>query len=50
MCYPGHEEGAREEKALQTWAKTLYSVEWSIWKVGSPTLLTVIKLNKLVYV
>ncbi len=45
-CYPGHAEGANEEKALQTWSKTLsQSVEWSTWKSGSPTLLTVIKLN-----
>lgn len=48
-CYPGHEEGAREEKAIQEWAEGLsQSIEWSAWKPGSPTLLTVIKVNNLV--
>ena len=29
-CYPGHEEGAREEEALQEWSKHLpFQVEWS---------------------
>lgn len=48
-CYPGHPEGANEEKALQTWSKSLsQKVEWSSWKPGSPTLLIVIKVNNLV--
>ena len=43
-CYPGHEEGAREEKALVSWSKTVpHQVFWSTWKPGSPTLLIVIK-------
>ena len=49
MCYPGHEEGAREEKALQEWAKTVgHEVQWYRWREGSPTLLVVIKLKNLV--
>ncbi len=48
-CYPGHAEGAREEKALQKWSEALsQSVLWSTWKTGSPTLLTVIKVNNLI--
>ncbi len=43
-CYPGHEEGAREEKALQAWSRELpFHVEWSTWKQGSPTVLIVSK-------
>jgi predicted methyltransferase len=42
-CYPGHPEGAIEEKALQNWSKTLsQKVEWSTWKQGSPTLLIIL--------
>lgn len=49
MCYPGHEEGAREEKALEAWAKTVgHEVQWYRWREGSPTLLIVIKVNILV--
>lgn len=48
-CYPGHEEGMREEEMLKTWSLTLpsnqYQIEWSSWKKGSPTLLIVIKLK-----
>jgi len=29
-CYPGHEEGQREEKALEEWAATLPSHQWSV--------------------
>jgi SAM-dependent methyltransferase len=48
-CYPGHAEGAREEKALQEWSKSLsQDVQWYRWKEGSPTLLIVIKVNNLV--
>lgn len=44
-CYPGHEEGAREEAALLEWAATLPSDHWSIchhrWlnRARSPSLL-----------
>ncbi len=48
-CYPGHAEGAKEEQALQEFSKNLlYQVEWTTWNEGSPTLLTIIKLNFLV--
>ncbi len=30
MCYPGHEEGAKEEKALCAFTETLLSKEWSV--------------------
>ncbi len=43
-CYPGHPEGAIEEKALQSWSKTISChAEWFSWKSGSPTLLIIIK-------
>lgn len=29
-CYPGHEEGAREEKALQTLCSTLPAANWNV--------------------
>jgi SAM-dependent methyltransferase len=29
-CYPGHEEGLREEKALEEWASTLPADKWSV--------------------
>ncbi len=29
-CYPGHEEGEKEEKAILEWAATLPSNEWSV--------------------
>ncbi|MBX7065607.1 MAG: class I SAM-dependent methyltransferase [Parachlamydiales bacterium] len=29
-CYPGHEEGAREEIALEEWAKSLPSDRWLV--------------------
>ncbi len=44
-CYPGHEEGQREEKALETWAAALPSPRWSVchhkWlnRPRSPSLL-----------
>jgi SAM-dependent methyltransferase len=48
-CYPGHPEGAKEEKSLQKWSQTLsQKVEWTTWKIGSPTLLTVIKVKTLI--
>ena len=45
MCYPGHEEGAREEKALLSFAEALPSKEWTVchprWitRPRSPSLL-----------
>jgi hypothetical protein len=27
-CYPGHEEGAREEKAIESWASRLNPLRW----------------------
>ena len=44
-CYPGHEEGAREEEALLEWAAELPSNRWSVchhrWlnRARSPSLL-----------
>lgn len=29
-CYPGHEEGEREEKALEAWVETLPSHRWQV--------------------
>ena len=29
-CYPGHEEGAREEQAVKDWVKSLDLQKWSI--------------------
>lgn len=46
-CYPGHEEGAREEKALLAYLETLSSKQWQIqyhkWinRPKSPTFLWV---------
>ncbi len=43
-CYPGHDEGAQEEKALQARSKTIpLKVIWSTWRPNSPTLLIIIK-------
>jgi hypothetical protein len=42
-CYPGHEEGAREEKALEEWAATLPSVKHHKWGPKSPSLLWILK-------
>lgn len=44
-CYPGHDEGQREEKALMDWAISLPSSRWSVchhkWlnRPRSPTLI-----------
>lgn len=44
-CYPGHEEGAREEKFLEEWVKVLPSEKWLVchhkWpnRKGAPSLL-----------
>lgn len=29
-CYPGHDEGSKEEKALETWAAGLFSDRWLV--------------------
>ncbi len=48
-CYPGHEEGARELRAIQKWAMSLDSQKWSItyheWREKSPTLFFIVKLK-----
>jgi hypothetical protein len=39
-CYPGHEEGAREEQALLSWVQTLdWKIFYYVWRPKSPTLL-----------
>ena len=44
-CYPGHEEGKREEEAIQEWAATLSSDRWLVchhkWinRKGAPSLM-----------
>jgi SAM-dependent methyltransferase len=49
-CYPGHEEGAREEQAVKAWVKDLDPQKWSIlfheWREKSPTLFFIIKTKK----
>jgi SAM-dependent methyltransferase len=46
-CYPGHLEGAREEKAVIAWIYQLNSLKWDVthhqWCAGSPTLFFIIK-------
>jgi SAM-dependent methyltransferase len=46
-CYPGHLEGAREEKAVAEWIYQLNSLKWDVthhqWRTGSPTLFFIIK-------
>lgn len=48
-CYPGHDEGKKEEDALLTFAKTLAPTEWSVcfhrWmnRTASPSLLLIQK-------
>lgn len=48
-CYPGHPEGAREEQAIEQWAKKLESNKWLIrrhmWREKSPTFFFIIKLK-----
>lgn len=48
-CYPGHEEGAREEQAIQRWVEDLDPQKWSItyhqWREKSPTLFFIVKLK-----
>jgi hypothetical protein len=49
-CYPGHEEGAREEKELLAFAETLSSKEWNVcqhkWlnRPRSPSLLWLLRI------
>lgn len=39
-CYPGHEEGAREEQSLLSWVQTLdWKFFYYVWRPKSPTLL-----------
>jgi hypothetical protein len=48
-CYPGHEEGVKEESALQEWASLLSPSEWMVsyirWlnRGKSPSLLWIVK-------
>lgn len=50
MCYPGHEEGAREEKAIVAFAESLPSKSWIVcyhqWinRPRSPTLVWIAKI------
>jgi len=50
-CYPGHPEGALEEVAIEAFSKSLdpkvWSVRWFRWRIGSPSLLIVIKIFNL---
>jgi trans-aconitate methyltransferase len=43
MCYPGHEEGAKEEQKLLQWAEALDPTQWKksfyTWRIKSPNLL-----------
>jgi methylase of polypeptide subunit release factors len=49
-CYPGHDEGLREEEAILKWANELPFAEWSAchhrWlnRPRSPSLLWIVKL------
>lgn len=48
-CYPGHDEGFREQKAIEEWAEALPSHRWSVcqhkWinRPKSPSLLWIVK-------
>ncbi|MBS0647604.1 MAG: class I SAM-dependent methyltransferase [Verrucomicrobia bacterium] len=48
-CYPGHDEGAREEQAIQCWVEGLDPQKWRItyhhWREKSPTLFFIVKLK-----
>ncbi len=50
-CYPGHDEGAKEEKCLEEWASALPSKEWTVchyrWinRPRSPSLIWVRKVS-----
>lgn len=49
-CYPGHDEGLREESSLVKWASTLDPMQWSVchyrWlnRVRAPSLLWIFSL------
>ncbi len=49
-CYPGHEEGLHEEKAVEQWAAELPPDKWSVcqhkWlnRPRSPSLIWIVKL------
>jgi SAM-dependent methyltransferase len=48
-CYPGHPEGALEERAIRGWVGSLDSKNWLIahhvWREKSPTLFFIIKIK-----
>ena len=48
-CYPGHPEGAIEEKAVERWVNQLNFEKWHVfyhqWRAGSPTLFFIVKLK-----
>ncbi|MDE3045216.1 MAG: methyltransferase domain-containing protein [Verrucomicrobiota bacterium] len=42
-CYPGHEEGAREETAVRAWVNSLSEKKFfHEWRPGSPTLFWIV--------
>ena len=51
MCYPGHPEGEREEKAILAWAQALDPKRWQVshhrWlnRPASPSLIWILALN-----
>ncbi len=51
ICYPGHNEGAREEKALEAWAATLSYQKWIVchykWlnRKGAPSFLWISSIS-----
>lgn len=51
-CYPGHDEGLREEKALEAWAASLPSDKWSVthhkWlnRERAPSLIWILQTSK----
>ena len=51
-CYPGHDEGMREEKALEEWAASLPSDKWFVahhkWpnRARAPSLLWILKTSE----
>lgn len=51
LCYPGHLEGALEEKAVSDWIEQLSSEKWSLfdyqWKKNFPHLFFIKQLEKL---
>lgn len=46
MCYPGHEEGAKETQALQSWIQTLpWKTHRYFWKEKAPLLFWIKKTH-----